>query len=128
MKRSEFEHIAQQLRLQMLKVALDFFGSKDDAEDAAQEAMAQLWQYCEHINGSRNVTGLAVRVAKNCCVSLHHNRHIHHHGLVASDQRLGLRRYVPRRVPRHRQPALQEKTCLGNHHRENLRNCRDIHT
>ena len=71
MTRSEFEHIAQQLRSQMLKVALDFFGSKDDAEDAAQEAMVQLWQYCEHIDGSRNVTGLAVRVAKNCCVSMY---------------------------------------------------------
>ena len=27
---SEFEHIAQELRSQMLKVALDFFGSQDD--------------------------------------------------------------------------------------------------
>ena len=30
MTQSEFEHIAQELRLQMLKVALDFFGSQDD--------------------------------------------------------------------------------------------------
>lgn len=69
MTRAEFELTARQLRAYMLKIALDFFGSKDDAEDVAQEAMLQLWRYCEHIDGSRNVSGLAVRVAKNCCVN-----------------------------------------------------------
>lgn len=43
MTRLDFEHIAQQLRTQMLKVAMDFFGSKDDAEDVTQDAMIQLW-------------------------------------------------------------------------------------
>ena len=58
----------------MLKVALDFFGSQDDAEDVAQDAMVQLWRYCERIDSGRNVSGLAVRVAKNCCVSLYRKR------------------------------------------------------
>lgn len=70
MTQSEFEHIASMLRLQMLKVALDFFGSRDDAEDVTQDAMIQLWHYCEHIDSGRNVSGLAFRVAKNCCVNL----------------------------------------------------------
>ena len=48
MTQSEFEHIASMLRSQMLKVALDFFGSRDDAEDVTQDAMIQLWHYCEH--------------------------------------------------------------------------------
>ena len=74
MTQSEFEHIAPQLRSQMLKVALDFFGSQDDAEDVAQDAMVQLWRYCERIDSGRNVSGLAVRVAKNCCVSLYRKR------------------------------------------------------
>ena len=74
MTQSEFEHIAQQLRSQMLKVALDFFGSQDDAEDVAQDAMVQLWRYCEQIDGGRNISGLAVRVAKNCCVNLYRKR------------------------------------------------------
>lgn len=73
MTRSEFERIAPQLRAQMLQTALDFFGRQDDAEDVTQDAMLQLWRYCEQIDGCRNVTGLAVRVAKNCCVS-HHRR------------------------------------------------------
>lgn len=43
MTRLEFEHFAQQLRAQMLKVAMDFFDSRDDAEDVTQDAMIQLW-------------------------------------------------------------------------------------
>ena len=74
MTQSEFEHIAQQLRSQMLKIALDFFGSQDDAEDVTQDAMVQLWRYCEQIDSRRNVSGLAVRVAKNCCVNLYRKR------------------------------------------------------
>lgn len=69
MTQAEFEHIATQLRAVMLKIAHDFFGSRDDAEDIAQEAMVQLWHYCEHIDPRQNVSGLAARVAKNCCVS-----------------------------------------------------------
>ena len=76
MTRSEFELMAQQLRAQMLKVALDFLDSKDDAEDVTQDAMLQLWRYCEHIDVSRNVSGLAVRVAKNCCVSYYRKRQV----------------------------------------------------
>lgn len=74
MTQTEFEHIAQQLRAQMLKVALDFFHSQDDAEDVAQDAMVQLWRYCEQIDSGRNVSGLAVKVAKNCCISLYRKR------------------------------------------------------
>ena len=71
MTRPEFEHIAAQLRQRVLTVGLDFFGSREDAEDAAQDTMIQLWQYLEHIDAGRNVEVLAVRVAKNCCVSLY---------------------------------------------------------
>lgn len=71
MTRSEFEHIATQLRQRVLKVGLDFFSNKDDAEDAAQETMVQLWRYLEHIDAGRNVEALVIRVAKNCCVSMY---------------------------------------------------------
>ena len=74
MTRSEFEHIAAQLRQRVLKVGLDFFGNKEDAEDAAQETMVQLWRYLEHIDAGRNVEALAVRVAKNCCVNISRKR------------------------------------------------------
>ena len=76
MTRQEFEHIAAQLRQKVLKISTRFFSSRDDAEDAAQETMVQLWRYCEHIDADRNIDALAVRVAKNCCVSLYlHQQH-----------------------------------------------------
>ena len=71
MTRSEFETIAVKLHQKALKVCLDFWSSKDDAEDAAQETMIQLWRYLEHIDAERSVEALAVRVAKNCCVSMY---------------------------------------------------------
>lgn len=71
MTRSEFEQKAHEMRREMMKVTTAFFDRQQDAEDAAQEALAQLWRYCEHINPERNVKALAVRVAKNCCVSLY---------------------------------------------------------
>lgn len=74
MTRSEFEHIAAPLRQKVLRVGLNFFGSREDAEDAAQEAMALLWCYCERIDAKRNVEALAVRVAKNCCVDMYRKR------------------------------------------------------
>ena len=75
MTRSEFEHIAAQLRHRVLKVGLDFFSSHEDAEDAAQETMVQLWCYLKHIDTAQNVEALAVRVAKNCCVSMYRKQH-----------------------------------------------------
>ena len=71
MTHSEFEHIAATLRQKVLKVGLQFFGSQEDAEDAAQETMEQLWRYCEQIDTTRNIEALAVRVAKNCCVNMY---------------------------------------------------------
>ena len=76
MTRSEFEHMAAQLRQRVLKIGLEFFGNREDAEDAAQETMVQLWRYLEHIDAGRNVEALAVRVAKNCCVSMY-RKHQH---------------------------------------------------
>ena len=59
MTRSEFEHIATALRQKVLKVCFDFWRSKEDAEDAAQETMVQLWRYCDHIDAERNIAALA---------------------------------------------------------------------
>ena len=87
MTRSEFEHIAAQLRQRVLKVGFDFFGNRENAEDAAQETMVQLWRYCEHINAERNVEALAVRVAKNCCVSMHRKVSQRDGSFVSNQQR-----------------------------------------
>lgn len=76
MTRSEFEHIAPRLHEKVLKVGLDFFASREDAEDAAQESMELLWRYLGQIDAGRNVEALAVRVAKNCCVSMYRKQRL----------------------------------------------------
>lgn len=74
MTQAEFEHIAQELRPSMWKVGMDFFGSADDAEDVAQEALMELWKYAERIDAGRNIGGLAIRIAKHCCVDMQRKR------------------------------------------------------
>ena len=132
MTRPEFEHIAAQLRQRVLKVGLDFFGSREDAEDAAQDTMIQLWQYLEHIDAGRNVEALAVRVAKNCCVSLYRKqqrnthvadidtRQLHHledgdspqQQLEAADMQRMLTETVALLKPRERQ-LFEMRTVIG---------------
>jgi RNA polymerase sigma factor (sigma-70 family) len=74
MTQVEFEHIASELRPSMWKVGMDFFGSADDAEDVAQESLVQLWQYAERLDAGRNIGGLAIRIAKHCCVDMQRKR------------------------------------------------------
>jgi RNA polymerase sigma factor (sigma-70 family) len=74
MTQVEFEHIAIELRPSMWKVGMDFFGSADDAEDVAQESLVQLWQYAERLDAGRNIGGLAIRIAKHCCVDMQRKR------------------------------------------------------
>lgn len=132
MTRPEFEHIAAQLRQRVLKVGLDFFDSREDAEDAAQDTMIQLWQYLEHIDAGRNVEVLAVRVAKNCCVSLYRKqqrnarfadidtRQLHHledgdspqQQLEAADMQRMLTETVALLKPRERQ-LFEMRTVIG---------------
>ena len=74
MTQVEFEHMASKLRPSMWKVGMDFFGSTDDAEDVAQESLVQLWQYAEKLDAGRNIGGLAIRIAKHCCVDMQRKR------------------------------------------------------
>lgn len=70
MEKETFQKWVFNLRPKILKVGLDYFSSADDAEDATQDTLIQLWCYCEHIEEDRNIEALAIRVAKNCCVNL----------------------------------------------------------
>lgn len=70
MEKETFQKWVFTLRPKIMKVGLDYFSSTDDAEDATQDTLIQLWCYCEHIDEDRNIEALAIRVAKNCCVNL----------------------------------------------------------
>lgn len=70
MTQQEFENTAKELRPLMYDVGKRYFHSQDDAEDVAQESLLSLWRYCEKIDAGMNVKGLALKVAKNCCISM----------------------------------------------------------
>ena len=69
MTQQEFEHIAQQLRPLLLHIGQQFFGNSDNAEDIAQETLMRLWQLRDHIEQKVELEPLAIRMAKNLCIS-----------------------------------------------------------
>ena len=69
MTRQVFEHIAPQLRPRLKDIAQRFFGDEDKAEDIAQETLMRLWLLRDRIAPQADIGPLAVRMAKNLCVS-----------------------------------------------------------
>ncbi len=67
--REEFEHMAMMLRPRLVRIGHDFFGSAAEAEDVAQETLVRLWIMRERLTDNDNFARLAVRMAKNICVS-----------------------------------------------------------
>ena len=74
MTQQEFETAAKELRRVMYDVGVRFFHQQDDAEDVAQESLLRLWKYCEKMDARMNVKALAVKVAKNYCISIKRKR------------------------------------------------------
>ena len=69
MTQQEFEHIAQQLRPLLLHIGQQFFGYSNNAEDIAQETLMRLWQLRDRIEQKVELEPLAIRMAKNLCIS-----------------------------------------------------------
>jgi RNA polymerase sigma factor (sigma-70 family) len=69
MTRQAFEHIAHELRPRLKDIAQRFFGDEDKAEDVAQETLMRLWLLRDRIAPQADIGPLAVRMAKNLCVS-----------------------------------------------------------
>lgn len=69
MTTQEFEHIARMLRPRLIGIGRDFFGHDMEAEDVAQEVLMRLWVMRERLDTRLGLDGLAVRMAKNICVS-----------------------------------------------------------
>lgn len=88
----EFETTARELRPLMYDVGLRYFHSQDDAEDVAQESLLLLWKYCEKIDASRNIKALAVKVAKNCCISMKRKKALK---LTAASNENGIESHIP---------------------------------
>jgi RNA polymerase sigma factor (sigma-70 family) len=69
MTRQEFEHIATVLRPRLKDIGRQFFGDDNAAEDIAQETLMRLWLLRDRIEPQTDIEPLAVRMAKNLCVS-----------------------------------------------------------
>lgn len=69
MTRQAFEHIAHELHPRLKDIAQRFFGDEDKAEDIAQETLMRLWLLRDRIAPQADIGPLAVRMAKNLCVS-----------------------------------------------------------
>lgn len=69
MTRQEYEHIVPELRPRLKDIGRQFFGDKEMAEDIAQETLMRLWLLRERIASLTDIKPLAVRMAKNLCVS-----------------------------------------------------------
>lgn len=69
MTQQEFEHIVPRLRPRLKDIGRQFFGNVEMAEDIAQETLMRLWMLRERIAPQTDIEPLAVRMAKNLCVS-----------------------------------------------------------
>jgi RNA polymerase sigma factor (sigma-70 family) len=69
MTQQEFEHIVPRLRPRLKDIGRQFFGNEDMAEDIAQETLMRLWMLRERIEPQTDIEPLAIRMAKNLCVS-----------------------------------------------------------
>lgn len=92
----EFGHIAQWLQPQMMRVAMDFFHHREEAEDVVQEVLMRLWQRERtHTTAKQEeLAALAIKATKNLCVSMWRKQKLrqgvpidHHLAGVSSDER-----------------------------------------
>lgn len=68
MTEKEFEHIAQRMRSQLIKIGSSFFANEAQAEDAAQESLIRLWLLRDRVGDTTHAEALLVRMTKNICV------------------------------------------------------------
>lgn len=66
----EFNLAAEQYLNMVYRIALNWFGSVHDAEDAAQEVMLRLWKNTSGFEGDAHLRHWLVRVTINVCKDL----------------------------------------------------------
>ena len=69
----EFNLAVEQYLNMVYRIALNWFGSVHDAEDAAQEVMLRLWKNTSGFEGDAHLRHWLVRVTINVCKDLSHS-------------------------------------------------------
>ena len=70
MTTEEYELLARKIRPRLLAIGRDFAQvSATDAEDVVQETLMRLWEMVRQDYPVRDAEALAVRIAKNICIS-----------------------------------------------------------
>ncbi len=67
MGKSEFGYYAEKYKDMVYRVALNFLGSPQDAEDAVQETLLKLYLAKDEFEGEEHVKRWLIRVALNFC-------------------------------------------------------------
>lgn len=70
MTQSEYISHVVSLRPLLLQVGRDFFRREEEAEDVAQETLLRLWICRDRLPVGDGLRPMALRVAKNVCISL----------------------------------------------------------
>lgn len=86
MGNNEFEILSKKIRPKLLSVARNFpLTSGVEADDVVQETLIVMWELFQQNYPMRNVEALAIKIAKNICVSHYRKEHAVTHSLVHDD-------------------------------------------
>ena len=70
MTQSEYITHVEPLRPLLLRVGRDFFRREEEAEDVVQETLLRLWLCRDRLAVGDGLRPIALRVARNVCVSM----------------------------------------------------------
>ena len=83
MEKEDFEILSIKIRPKLLSLARNFaLSSEMEADDVVQEAMIALWELVEQDYPMRDAEALAIRIAKNICVSHYRKAHLDTQSLI----------------------------------------------
>lgn len=86
MENNEFEILSKKLRPKLLSVARNFpLVSGVEADDVVQETLIVMWGLFQQNYPMRNVEALAIKIAKNICVSLYRKAQAVPYSLIKED-------------------------------------------
>ncbi len=79
MTESEYITHVESLRPLLLQIGREFFRNGEEAEDISQETLLRLWLLRDRLPRGDELRALALRIARNVCVSQWRRQQVRHH-------------------------------------------------